>query len=102
MSERFGKLPFKALFEPAVYYAEQGYGVSPITARTGRVPNKNIKVPEFAHTFLPTGALPGGDYVRCQAMAQTLQDIAETKGESFYRGRLAQKIADYAKLQADC
>lgn len=99
MSERFGKLPFKALFEPAIYYAEQGYGVSPITARSWQsVQQKYQEFPEFAHTFLLNGSAPRvGDYFRCQAMARTLQEIAETKGESFYRGRLAQKIADYAK-----
>ena len=29
---RFGKLPFDVLFQPAIYYAEQGYPLSPIVA----------------------------------------------------------------------
>src|SRR5262245_52539190 len=29
---RFGRLPFPTLFEPAVYYAEQGFPVGPVTA----------------------------------------------------------------------
>jgi hypothetical protein len=29
---RFGKLPFDTLFQPAIYYAEQGYPLSPILA----------------------------------------------------------------------
>lgn len=33
LSERFGKLPFEALFEPAIRYAEQGFMVSPNIAR---------------------------------------------------------------------
>src|SRR4051794_8036143 len=30
--ERFGRLPFADLFEPAIYYAEHGYPLSPILA----------------------------------------------------------------------
>ena len=33
LSERYGKLPFETLFEPAIRYAREGYLVSPITAR---------------------------------------------------------------------
>src|SRR5688500_1032641 len=29
---RFGRLPFEALFEPAIYYAEHGFPVAPVTA----------------------------------------------------------------------
>ncbi len=65
----------------------------------GRAPNKNTKnSPGTPHLSPKRERSPDkSDYFRCQAMARTLQEIAETKGESFYRGRLAQKIADYAK-----
>lgn len=33
LSERFGRLPFEALFEPAVCYARDGFLVSPMTAQ---------------------------------------------------------------------
>jgi gamma-glutamyltranspeptidase/glutathione hydrolase len=32
LSERFGRLPFEALFAPAVRYAESGYAVTPAIA----------------------------------------------------------------------
>ena len=32
LSERFGKLPFGQLFEPAIEYAHNGYALSPIVA----------------------------------------------------------------------
>lgn len=99
LSERFGRLPFEALFEPAIFYAEQGYGVSPITARSWqRAQQKYQHLAEFANTFLPAGRAPhAGERFRCAAMARTLREIAESKGESFYRGRLAQAIVHHAK-----
>ena len=33
LSDRFGKLPFAKLFEPAIAYAEEGFAVSPTIAR---------------------------------------------------------------------
>ena len=33
LHKRFGRLPFAKLFEPAIYYADNGYPVSPIVAR---------------------------------------------------------------------
>ena len=99
LSERFGRLPFESLFEPAIFYAQQGYGVSPITARSWqRAQRKYQKFPEFAKTFLPAGRAPrAGERFRCAAMARTLREIAETRGESFYKGRLAEAIVQHAK-----
>ncbi len=100
LSERFGSLAFEELFEPAIYYASHGYGVSPITANSwGKAPEKYKDFPEFAEVFLPNGRTPkAGELFCCQDMARTLQEIAETKGESFYRGRLAEKIINHAKM----
>lgn len=99
LSERFGKLPFEELFEPAMYYASHGYAVSPITARSWKdAVEKHQDFPEFATTFLPNGHTPeAGEYFRCKDMAKTLQEIAETDGESFYRGHLAEKIVEHAQ-----
>lgn len=99
LSERFGKLTFEELFEPGIYYASHGYGVSPITAKSwSKAPEKYKDFPEFAEVFLPNGHTPkAGERFRCEDMARTLQEIAETKGESFYRGRLAEKIVNHAK-----
>lgn len=33
LSKRFGKLEFEELFEPAIYYAENGYPVSPVISK---------------------------------------------------------------------
>jgi gamma-glutamyltranspeptidase/glutathione hydrolase len=95
LSRRYGKLPFEALFEPAIRYARESYMVSPITAASwaGQAP-KFKSFSEFCWTFLPKDRAPfPGERFYCPQQAETLEDIAATKGESFYRGALAERIA---------
>ncbi|MEM7030758.1 MAG: gamma-glutamyltransferase family protein [Chloroflexota bacterium] len=99
LSERFGKLAFAELFEPAIDYAQNGYLVSPITGKgwAGAV-NKYRDFPEFADGFLPQGKAPAiGSRFRFPDQAKTLQAIASTMGEAFYQGDLAEKIAAHAQ-----
>ena len=95
LSERFGSLDFEQLFVPALYYAENGYPVSPITALKWREAAAELgKFSGFRELFLPVGKAPrSGDMFASPEMAQTLDDIRRTRGESFYRGVLAEQIA---------
>ena len=99
LSERFGKLPFEALFEPAIEYAERGFHVTPIIAEQWRRGADELKIqPGFAEAFMPDGRAPrAGEVFRSEALARSLRLIAESKGESFYRGELAERIAAFAK-----
>jgi gamma-glutamyltranspeptidase/glutathione hydrolase len=98
LSERFGKLPFEKLFEPAIFYASHGYAVSPLVASTWQRVYRNYEgQPGFAETFLPNGRPPqAGEMFALPALAETLQAIAETRGEAFYRGKLADAMARHA------
>jgi len=95
LSRRYGKLPFEALFEPAIRYARESYMVSPITAASWASQAPKFKsFSEFCWTFLPKDRAPfAGERFYCPQQAETLEDIAATKGESFYRGALAERIA---------
>ncbi|MBN1246490.1 MAG: gamma-glutamyltransferase, partial [Anaerolineae bacterium] len=99
LSKRFGRLPFAALFEDAIRYAREGYLVSPITAAAwGRAAGRYAAFPAFGDTFLPHGRAPRpGECFRSPDHAATLETIAETRGEAFYRGVLAEKIVAHAK-----
>jgi gamma-glutamyltranspeptidase/glutathione hydrolase len=99
ISERFGKLPFADLFEPAIRYAEEGFSVTPIIAqlwaRGGRLLGDQSG---FAEAFLPTGRAPlAGERFRNPALARTFRRIAETKGRAFYKGDLAEAIVAHSK-----
>ncbi|EWM47762.1 gamma-glutamyltranspeptidase family protein [Bordetella holmesii 35009] len=99
LHERFGKLPFAQLFEPAIEYAERGFAVSPTIARQWATQAPKLAhEPGFAQAFLPEGKTPqAGQWWRFPEQGRTLRDIAETGGESFYRGALAAKIAAFAR-----
>jgi gamma-glutamyltranspeptidase / glutathione hydrolase len=99
LSERFGALPFEALFERAVGYAEDGFAVSPVTARAwAKAPTIFADFPAFRDAFLPGGRAPAaGECWRHRDQARTLRAIAETRGESFYRGALADAMIAEAR-----
>ncbi len=103
LSKRFGKLPFEKLFEPAIRYAQEGFIVSPIIGKGWGVGCDMLKdQPGFADLFMPDGRAPkaGERFINPHAAA-TLREIADTHGESFYRGRLAaQMAADAARHNA--
>src|SRR6476659_9225333 len=95
LSKRYAKLPFETLFEYAIRYARESFMVSPITAASWASQAPNFKgFSEFCWTFLPKDRAPyAGERFYCPQMAETLEDIASTKGESFYRGPIAERIA---------
>jgi len=99
LSERFGKLPFAKLFEPAIGYGRNGFLVSLTIARQWAAQVAELKVqPGFAEAFLPNGNPPGpGQLFRFPEHAATLEKIAATKGDTFYRGELAAKLEAHAK-----
>ena len=87
---RFGRLPFERLFELAISYGRNGFLVSPTVAAqwAAQVPLFKAQ-PGFAEAFLPGGRAPKpGERVAFPDHAATLEQIAATNGEAFYRGEL--------------
>jgi gamma-glutamyltranspeptidase / glutathione hydrolase len=99
LSTRFGRLPFERLFEPAIAYAENGFHVSPVIAELWRRGAAELKnQPGFAETFMPGGRAPlAGELFRSPGHARSLRLIASSRGEAFYRGELAERIAAFAR-----
>ncbi|MDB5562503.1 MAG: gamma-glutamyltransferase [Hyphomicrobiales bacterium] len=99
LSRRYGRLPFTALFAPAIDYAENGFALTPQIAGLWSGGGALLaKQPGFAEHFLPNGRPPAaGELIRNPALAKSLQLIAETEGEAFYRGVLADRIVAFAK-----
>jgi gamma-glutamyltranspeptidase/glutathione hydrolase len=99
LSERFGKLPFERLFEPAIRYGREGFHVSSTIAGQWAAQAGELKTqPGFAEAFLPGGRAPRpGELFRLPEHAATLERIAATKGEAFYRGDLAERLEAHAR-----
>ena len=99
LSERFGKLPFADLFEPAIRYAEEGFLLTPVVARIWRgLKVQYLKFPEILNSFYADGAVPApGALTKLPVLAQGLRKIAATKGDALYRGELAEQISAHAR-----
>jgi gamma-glutamyltranspeptidase/glutathione hydrolase len=96
---KFGKLPFKKLFERAIQYGREGFLVSPTIAGQWDKQVAELKdQPGFAKAFLPNGRAPrAGERFKFPAHAKVLEEISSSKGKAFYRGNLAEKIEAHAK-----
>jgi len=99
LSERFGKLPFADLLQPAIELAERGCAVPVITQHkwaSAMVPVRSQ--PGFAEAFLPHGRAPEvGERFAFPAAARALRAIAASKGAAFYCGEIAEAMAAHAK-----
>ena len=94
LSQRLGRLPFDKLFEPAIHYARNGFIVSPIISRLwGTIAPKYEGQPGFDEYFMPDGRAPhAGERFSNPDLAHSLQLIARSKGEAFYKGELADAL----------
>lgn len=94
LSERFGKLPFADLLEPAVEIAERGYLVPVVVQQKWAAATPELaSLPGFAESFLPWGRAPRvGELFQFKAAARALRAIGETKGAAFYGGEIAQAV----------
>lgn len=96
MHAAHGKLPWARLAQPAIGYARDGYAV---THRhrdtTGDNRARLAADPASGPTFLGPALdnRPLGDLVIQPDLARTLEEIAADGAESFYRGKLAKRLA---------
>ena len=98
MSERFGKLPFADLMEPAIEIAERGYLLSPVLQQKWAAATDELQSqPGFAGAFLPWGRAPTvGELFRFKAAAKGLRAIAQSKGAAFYGGEIAHALEKFS------
>lgn len=91
---RFGRLPWKDLFQAAIYYADHGYAV-PEIVHDYWVPEETRlrKTEEARRVFLPGGKPPelGAKFVNPD-LAKALRLVAEQGRDAFYKGPIAQAI----------
>jgi len=99
LSQRLGRLPLAQVAQPAIDYARQGFPVSPTIARLWALGAAKLGAqPGFAECFLPQGRSPAaGEVFRSEAHARTLEAIAQSAGEDFYRGELARRMVEHAQ-----
>lgn len=105
LHQRFGKLPFQKVLEPAISYAERGHPASPISVWHWRWQveevHSKLQGDEFAafmDLYAPDGKPPGvGEMWRSADMAHSLRLIAETDSAAFYSGVIAERIVEFSQ-----
>jgi gamma-glutamyltranspeptidase/glutathione hydrolase len=94
LHKRFGKLPWKDVFQPAIYYADHGFPVTEIISAAWKEEQAKLAQDQNGRrVFLINGSTPAlGQIFRNPEMASALKLIA-TEGEAaFYRGAIAKAI----------
>ena len=91
-----GRLPLARLLEDAVAYARDGIAVTRSQHSNTLMKRPELDdVPGFAGTFLDGGAVPAiGARFRNPALAGTLEHLGRAGLDDFYRGELAQSLAE--------
>ncbi|MFW2828680.1 gamma-glutamyltransferase [Sphingomonas sp. ID0503] len=95
---RWGRLPWKALFAPAITLAEEGFKVTPrlnrAIANTSKYTNWQ-DFPAIAALYLKDGEPAAvGTLIRNPALAKTLRTLADEGPDPFYTGEIARQITD--------
>jgi len=101
LSKKYGKLDFKEVLKPAIKLAKDGYTIANTVQyywdRAYKIYEKNLKDDMFKSWFDTFGKVPKqGEKVYLKDHAKTLEEIANTNGESFYHGNLADQIHNFS------
>jgi gamma-glutamyltranspeptidase/glutathione hydrolase len=92
--KRYGKLPWQALFEPAIQLADKGFAVSPRLNWLLTVEKALPKAePASAYFYRPDGTpWPAGHILANKPFASALDMIAREGADAFYKGAIARAI----------
>jgi gamma-glutamyltranspeptidase/glutathione hydrolase len=91
---KFGKLPWKDLFQPAIFFADQGYPVPELVHEFwSGAPQIFANDPEGQRVYLPNGQPPAlGQIFRNPDLAKTLRLISTGGADAYYKGDIAHAI----------
>jgi gamma-glutamyltranspeptidase/glutathione hydrolase len=94
--QKYGKLPWQRLFQPAIKLADDGFPVGPKLARTIRSFSRGANMPDIrAHFYHADGTpLAEGETYKNPEYAHSLRLIAAGGSKAFYTGEIAQAIVD--------
>ncbi|MGL6383743.1 gamma-glutamyltransferase family protein [Aeromonas caviae] len=92
--ERYGKLPWATLFEPAITLAEQGFVISPRLATLLAKDPYLAGDPDARAYFYQADGTPkmAGTRLTNPALARVLRTLASDGPDAFYRGPLAEAM----------
>ncbi|KAJ0487990.1 putative aminoacyltransferase, Glutathione gamma-glutamate hydrolase [Helianthus annuus] len=91
---KYGRLPWKTLFDPAIRLAKDGFLVAPYLA--GKISSNEAKIkgdPGLQQVFAPNGELlKAGDICYNRKLGLTLEAVANEGPKAFYDGVIGEKL----------
>jgi gamma-glutamyltranspeptidase/glutathione hydrolase len=97
--EKYGKLPWKKLFEPAISVAKNGFVVDERMYLLAKQVAHLSELTEFREIYFDKNGQPkkAGTIIKNPKMAQTLTTIANEGIKPFYEGKIAHNIVNQVK-----
>jgi len=94
LHQRFGRLTWHDLFQPAIFYADTGYPVPEVIAAYWSEASEWISSdPESRRVYLPDGKPPAvGQIFQNPGLAEALRLLAQDGASAFYQGKIAREI----------
>src|SRR5262245_8061505 len=101
LQKRFGTRTLAQLLEPSIRYAEDGFPVTEVIARSWKTGEaKLLKHDGSARVYLPGGRAPrAGEVFKNPALAATYRAIAEKGRDAFYKGPIAEKLVAFSEKE---
>jgi gamma-glutamyltranspeptidase/glutathione hydrolase len=101
LHERFGKMAWKDLFQPAIFYADNGYALPEIIHGYWEGSTQALAHdPESRRVFLPNGKVPAvGEIFKNPDVAKALRLVAQQGAKDFYQGEIARAILSTSQAQ---
>ena len=95
ISKTYGKLPFKAVMQPAIRLAREGFPLNE-RLRGGIVAKREtFNAGAAAKVFLVNGQVPAvGTIIKQPELAKTLTTLAERGADGFYKGAVAKQLVE--------
>lgn len=99
LHNKYGALPWRAVVNPAIHVARDGFEVSEDLVRYMDAGASNppgnflVEDPVWAEDFAPNGTLlKRGDTITRKRYADTLEKVAKYGADAFYQGEIAESI----------
>lgn len=93
---KYGRLPWKTLFDPAIKLAKQGFIVSSyLGPNIAKQEKKIMSDPGLRQVYAPNGELlKTGDVCYNSELGNSLEAVAEEGPEAFYNGTVGERLIE--------
>src|SRR4051794_15283761 len=99
LRRRFGTKAFPELLASAIFYAENGFPLLEIGARSW-ISNALLNKPGYKETYMPGGARPQlGDVFKNPALGESLRQVAAKGRDGYYKGKMAENLVTFLRAQ---